>query len=73
MLTQTCEMEESTKAEFKQVTGKRIVTGTANVAGSTAGAAIGQALIPVPVVGGIVGGVVGSFLGKWVAGTLALF
>ena len=39
------------QSEFNKAVGKRIVTGTMNVAGSTAGAAIGQVVIPVPVVG----------------------
>ena len=56
------------QAEFDQAVGKRVVTGTMNVAGSTLGAAIGQVLIPIPVVGGLVGGIGGSFLGKYVGG-----
>ena len=52
------------QAEFDQAVGNRILTGTMNVAVSTAGAVIGQVLIPVPVVGGFVGGIVGSFIGK---------
>ena len=49
------------QSEFDQTDGKRIVTGTYYVAGSTAGAAIGQVVIPVPIVGGFVGGIKGSF------------
>ena len=56
------------QSEFDQTVEKRIVTGTFNVAGSTAGAAIGQVVFPVPVVGGFVGGIVGSVIGKAVGG-----
>ena len=56
------------QSEFDQTVEKRIVTGTFNVAGSTAGAAIGQVVFPVPVVGGFVGGIVGSLIGKAVGG-----
>ena len=56
------------QSEFDQTVEKRIVTGTFNVAGSTAGAAIGQVVFPVPIVGGFVGGIVGSLIGKAVGG-----
>ena len=56
------------QSQFNKAVEKRIVTGTFNVAGSTAGAAIGQVVIPVPVVGGFVGGIVGSLIGKAIGG-----
>ena len=56
------------QSQFNEAVGKRIVTGTFNVAGSTVGAAIGQAVIPVPLVGGFVGGIVGSVIGKAIGG-----
>ena len=56
------------QSQFNEAIGKRIVTGTFNVAGSTVGAAIGQAVIPVPLVGGFVGGIVGSVIGKAIGG-----
>ena len=56
------------QSQFNEAVGKRIVTGTFNVAGSTVGAAIGQAVIPVPLVGGFVGGTAGSVIGKAIGG-----
>ena len=56
------------QSEFENAVKSRVVTGTANVAGSTLGAAIGQAVIPIPVVGGLVGGIAGSFIGKYIGG-----
>lgn len=56
------------QSEFQNAVESRVVTGTANVAGSTLGAAIGQAVIPIPVVGGLVGGIAGSFFGKYIGG-----
>ncbi|CAH3043926.1 unnamed protein product, partial [Porites evermanni] len=52
------------QAEFDQAVGNRILSGTMNVAVSTAGEVIGQVLIPVPAIGKFVGGIVGSFIGK---------
>ena len=57
-----------TQSDFNKAVDKRIVTGTFNVAGSTAGAAFGQVLIPFPVVGGFIGGIVGSLIGKAIGG-----
>ena len=56
------------QSEFDQTVGKRIVTGTYNVAGSTAGASIGQVVIPVAIEGRFVGGIKGSFIKKYVRG-----
>ena len=54
--------------EFQKAAKNRVVTGLANVAGTTVGGAIGQVLIPIPLVGGFIGGKVGSSLGKYVGG-----
>ena len=56
------------QSDFNKAVEKRIVTGTFNVAGSTAGAVIGQVVLPVPVVGGFVGGIVGSLIGRAIGG-----
>lgn len=56
------------QSEFQNAVKSRVVTGIANVTGSSLGAAIGQAVIPIPVVGGLVGGIAGSFIGKYIGG-----
>ncbi|XP_078346632.1 uncharacterized protein LOC144631932 [Oculina patagonica] len=59
-----------TPREFDTVVGKRIITGTTNVAGTVTGMAIGQALIPVPVLGGLIGGTMGALVGSLFGNTL---
>ena len=58
----TGKMDEN---EANKTIGKRIVTGTTGVVGSTAGMCIGQALIPIPVLGAAVGGTLGTLAGKF--------